>query len=133
MQRELHEETDLYRLEYDPDIDAVLFTWKNFASGENFRRGAEAIYEYFSELDTKKVLVDTSGIKAHADEDGEWLLENWTPRMIDAGMEFNCVVYPESVIAQMDRESLEADLSQLDYNTLWTADMNEARNYLKNA
>lgn len=133
MQRELHEENELYKLEFDPEIEAVLFTWKEFAGGQDFKDGANAIYEYFKEVDSYKVLVDTSAIKAHAEEDGAWLLDDWTPRMIEAGMDYNCVVYPESVIAEMDRDALEEELSQLDYNTLWTADMSEARGYLAEA
>lgn len=130
MQRQLHDETELYRLEYDRELDCVLYTWKKYASGEDFRRGANAILEYFENHDVNKLIVDTSGIKAHTDEDKEWLAEVWTPKIIEAGMEHNCVVYPEGAIVQMDRKAIEEQLSELPYNALWTADMQEARDFI---
>ena len=133
MQTQVHEENGLYRLEYDAEIDSVVFTWKQFASGENFRSGAHAILEYFETLATNKFLVDTSGIQAHADEDSQWLDDVFYPKMIDAGMEYNAVVFPESAITQMDRDQIEKELDHHDYEGLWTADMDEARAFMANA
>lgn len=133
MQTQVQEETDIYRLEYDPTIDAVVFTWKQFASGDTFKEGAHAILDYFRELDTSKFLVDTSGIKAHAEEDSKWLDEVFYPSMIQEGMEYNCVVFPESTITQMDRDQIEQELSHHDYDGLWTADMHEARQFMAEA
>jgi hypothetical protein len=125
------EETDLYRLERDRDLDAVIYTWREFATGEDFRRGANAILEYVESNDVSKVIVDTSGIEAHDDEDHQWLEEVWTPNMIEAGMEYNAVVHPESVIAEMDVEELMQELESLPYEAIWTDDMAEAREWMR--
>ncbi|MXR52917.1 hypothetical protein GRX03_15060 [Halovenus sp. WSH3] len=121
---------ETYRMEWDSDLEAVLFTWTSFASGEQFREGANTILEYFETNDVSKLIVDTSGIEAHDDDDQDWLEDEWTPAMIDAGMEYNCVVYPESAIAQMDRDRMQDRLEALPYDALWTDSMEEAKEWM---
>lgn len=130
MAQRSREEGEKYRIEYDEAIDAVVFEWTEFASGAAFREGANALLEYFRRADTDKVLVDSGGIEAHDDEDQRWLEEEWTPEMIEAGMEYNCVVHPEGVIAEMDVEELMEQLEDLPYEAHWTSDEAEARQWL---
>lgn len=130
MAPQIEEETENYRLAYDSDLDAVIFTWTEFASGEEFRRGANRIVEYMAEHDVEKLLVDTSGIKAHDADDDEWIAEEWTPKLIDAGLTTNCVVYPESAITKMDRDQIKESLAANNYEGYWTADIDDARQWL---
>ncbi|PSP80487.1 hypothetical protein BRC81_02005 [Halobacteriales archaeon QS_1_68_20] len=65
----MENETELYTVEWDDDLDAVLFTWEEFASGERFREGANDLLECFQDRDSSKMLVDTSGIRGHREED----------------------------------------------------------------
>jgi hypothetical protein len=130
MPQQVHEETDSYRIAYDDEIDAVVFTWKTFASGEQFREGSNAVLEYFEPKATSKLIVDTSGIEAHDDEDQQWLEEVWTPNMIEAGLEYDAVVHPDSVIASMDTEEIMTALEKLPYEAFWTDDMSEAREWI---
>lgn len=122
---------DEYHMEWDDDIEAVIYTWTDFASGERFREGANMILEYFRNNDVSKLIVDTSGINAHDDEDQKWLQEEWTPEMLEAGMECSCVVYPESAIAQMDRDRMQEQLDDFPYDALWTDSMEEAREWTR--
>lgn len=130
MGRETIEEAEQYRLEWDDELDTVLYTWKQFVTDEQFKQGANAILEYFENNDVSKLIVDTSTITAHDEEDQQWLEEEWTPAVIEAGMEYNCVVYPESTIAEMDRKRIQEQLSNLPYDALWTDSMEEAREWM---
>ncbi|MEY7850471.1 hypothetical protein AB7C87_14885 [Natrarchaeobius sp. A-rgal3] len=125
-------ETERYRIEWDDDIDAVIYTWTEFASGEQFRDGANALLEYVSENDVTNVIVDSSGIQAHDDDDQAWLAREWTPAMIDAGMEYNVVVHKESIISEMDVEALMESLEELPYESTVTVSMAEARDWIAN-
>lgn len=131
MSTSILEAGEAYRMEWDESIGAVVYEWTEFASGEEFRAGANTILEYFRANDVSKLIVDTSGISAHDDDDQDWLEDEWTPAMIDAGMEYNCVVFPESAIAQMDRGRMEERLEDLPYEALWTDSMEEARRWMQ--
>jgi hypothetical protein len=130
MSTQVDKETANYRIEYDGDDDVVMFTWKEFVTGDDFRAGSNTLLEYFEDKDTSKLIVDTSGIEAHDEEDQQWLQEEWTPKMIEAGLEYDAVVHPDSVIAAMDADEIMSAMEELPYEALWTADMSEAREWI---
>lgn len=130
MPKQVHEETETYCIEYDSEINTVIFTWKEFVSGDDFQAGSNALLRYFEDKDSSKLIVDTSGIEAHDEEDQQWLQEVWTPKMIEAGLEYDAVVHPDSVIAAMDTEEIMTAMEDLPYEALWTDDKTEAREWM---
>ncbi|WP_275882813.1 hypothetical protein [Halorhabdus sp. BNX81] len=130
MAMEVIEETDWYRIEYDDDLDALIHTWTMFSNGEQFREGANALYEALKEYDVSKEIIDTREVKAHDEEDKQWLQEEWIPKMVDAGMEYSANVHRESVIAEMDMQETVDPLSDLPFENMMTDDMAEAREWI---
>jgi len=127
---EASKETDLYTMGYDDGIDAVVFTWEAFATGEQYREGADDLLEFIKEQDARKLLVNTKGIKAHNDEDQQWLMEEWVPKIIDAGIESSVTVHRDSVVAEMDMEDFYEEMDDFDYESTMTADVEEAREWI---
>jgi hypothetical protein len=130
MPREVHEDTDLYTIEYDDELGAVVHTWTDFASGREYREGCERLLEVVQQERATKLLVDTSGIQAHDDEDLQWLREEWAPRTIEAGVEYYATVHPDSVISEMDIEKLMEGAADIPQEPFITSDMAEAREWL---
>jgi hypothetical protein len=130
MSVEVHEDTELYTIEYDDEIGAIMFTWDQFASGTKFREGCEALLDAVRQYDASKVLTDTRGIRAHDAEDQVWMQEDWIPRAQQAGVEYTATVHPDSVIAEMDIEKLVEGIDDSGHEPLFTADMDEARRWL---
>lgn len=130
MSRELHEETENYTIEWDDDIEAVVHTWTGFTTGEEFRDGAEALLDVIEEKGASKLLLDTQNVKAHEDEDKEWLAEEWTPRIIEAGVQYSAQVHPDSVISKMEMENLGEEMDDIPYDHFLTSDVDEAREWL---
>jgi hypothetical protein len=130
MSVEVHEDTELYTIEYDDELDAVVFTWNQFASGAAFREGCEALLDGVRQRGVSKVLTDTRGIRAHDAEDQAWMQEDWIPRAQDAGIEYTATVHPDSVISEMDIENLVEGVDDEGHEPLFTADMDEARRWL---
>jgi len=128
-QQVLRDETR-YTIGYDDEVGAVTHRWDEFASGEEFREGCEALLDVIHERNASKLLVDTAGIRAHDDEDQAWLQEDWVPRMIEEGVDASAMVHPDSVIAEMDMEAFMEEIEDLPYDALLTADMDEAREWL---
>jgi hypothetical protein len=130
MPTEVHEDTELYTIEDDEEIDAVVFTWDQFASGAKFREGCEALLETVQQRNASKVLTDTRGIRAHDAEDQAWMQNDWIPRAQQAGVEYTATVHPDSTIAEMDIEKLVEGVDEGAHEPLFTADMDEARRWL---
>lgn len=124
------QETDLYTMEYDEEIDAVVFTWEEFSTGERFRSGADDLLEFIREQDARKLIVHTAGIKAHNDDDERWLQEEWIPRMVEAGIEYSANVHRESVISEMDMEEFVQEIEDMGFTTMMTDDITEAREWI---
>ena len=123
-------ETDIYTIEWDDEIDTVVFTWTDFATGDRFKEGANALLEAFERSDSSKVINDTSGIQAHNEEDKAWLQEEWVPKIIDAGMEYNAIVHQESVISEMDIEEFSEGVEDLPYEVHVTSSLDDAREWM---
>lgn len=122
--------TELYSMEWDPTINAVLFKWNEFSTGEEFRKGANRLLEFIRSKQASKLIVDTREITAHNDEDEEWLKEEWVPKTIEAGVEYAATVRQDSAIAKMDMDNFITELEELNYTAMVTADMEEAREWI---
>jgi hypothetical protein len=123
-------DADAYTIEYDSELDAVAHTWEEFTSGQEFRDACEELLDCIEQRDTDKVLVDTSGIQAHDDEDQAWLQQDWIPRAIDAGMQYAGMVHSDSVISEMDMEEFMEMVADIPYEPMMTDDIDEARSWL---
>lgn len=130
MRAELEREADSYTIEWDGDIGAVIHTWTAFTTGQRFRDGCTELLEVIRTRDASKVLIDTRGIQAHDEADKQWLVSEWIPMVIRAGVEYTATVHPDSVIAAMEMEDVAADVADVEGNQLVTGDHDEARRWL---
>jgi len=129
---QIERETDAYTIEWDDEIPAVVHTWNEFVSGQAFRDGCAEILEVIEKHNATKMLVDTSGIQAHDQEDKEWLQNEWIPRTMDAGIEASVTVPQDSVIAKMDLENFMNEVEEYDYKSTMVESVPEAREWLSN-
>lgn len=130
MPREVYADTADYTIEYDGETGAIIHTWDQYVSGQDFRDGANELLEFIRQRDTSKLVVDTSGIQAHDDADKEWLQEEWIPKIIDAGIEYSVTVYADSVISEMEMEEFADQAGDHPYTIVVTGDMSEAREWI---
>lgn len=130
MQRQVVADTEKYTIEVDDGIDAILHTWDEFAAGQAFRDGCHELLEVIQGHDKTKLIVDTSGIQAHDDEDKAWLQEEWIPKSIDAGIEYSVSVTSDSVIAEMEMEEFVDQAQDLPFTYVMASDMGEAREWI---
>lgn len=130
MSVEVYEEAEHYRIEWDSDLQAVVHFWTDFCTGQDFKDGSNALLEFIRSKDASKMIVDTSGIQAHDEEDKRWLQEVWVPKVADAGVDHSVVVHPDSVISQMEMEDFAQELDGIGLTQYNTSDMEEARRWL---
>ncbi|MFC7057103.1 hypothetical protein [Halovenus salina] len=124
------EETETYRIEVDQDIDTVIYTWTKPVSGEELRQGANALLAFAADNDLFKMIIDSNRIEAHTKADRTWLQEEWAPDIIDAGMMYSGVVYPGTLIAEMDIEQLMDGMDDSEHRSYITESLPEAREWI---
>jgi len=124
-------DTDLYTIEWDDDPECFIFTWNDFASGQQFRDGANAGYEEFKKSPCENVIVDASAVEAHDDAEQQWIQDEWTPKMVDAGAYYIATVTGDSVIAEMDAEEILEGLEHVDYEDYLTDSLDDARAWVR--
>jgi len=132
MAREVLIDEDKHTVEADDDIDALIHTWSGFSSGEEFRETCNDLLDVIRERDENKLIVDTSGIKAHDEADKQWLQEEWIPKEIEAGIEYSVSVTADSVISQTEMEEFVDQTSDLPLTYVLAGDMDEAREWIAN-
>ena len=130
MATQIERDTEIYTIEWDDEIPAVVHTWDEFAAGETFREGCAALLDVIEERDAEKMLVDTSGIQAHDEEDKTWLQDEWIPRTMEAGIKASVTVPQDSVIAKMDLENFMNEVEEYDYKSTMVESVPEAREWL---
>ena len=123
-------DTDLYTLEWDDDPEGFIFTWNDFSSGQRFRDGANAGYEEFKKRPCENLIVDASAVEAHDDAEQQWIQEEWTPKMVDAGAYNIATVTGDSVIAEMDAQEIMDGMDHLPHDAEITASLDEARDWI---
>ncbi len=128
---DVYAETDRYCVAYDAEIEAVVIEWKQFVTGEPFQEGMETVLECIRARDASGELADSRAIKSLDDDDMVWMLGDWTPRAIDAGLESIAIVYPDSVIAEMNLDRVTEQGADMPLDQTITKDIDEARRWLQ--
>lgn len=127
------EETDVYTIEWDGELDVPVFTWNEYSAGETFRETARKWEAVMEERSVERYIVNTESVTAHEEEDKRWLAETWIPDLVDNGVRRGAGVYADSAIASMEMEEVEESLSAIhpDYEFRVFSSDEEAKAWLK--
>lgn len=94
-------ENDVASLWWYPDEKIIHHQFRAFTCGEQFCGVLEKGLEAFREYGASKWLSDDRGHCVVTDEDTEWVIQSWSPRVIAAGWKHWAVVVPAKVVGQM--------------------------------
>lgn len=130
MSRDVYRDADSYTIEWDDDLGALIHSWDSYTSGQPFRDAANDLLEHVRSENVSKLIIDSSGIKAHDTEDKQWLMEEWTPKLDAAGIEYTATVHADSSISKMELDKMTEDTSEFDSEQMATSDLAEARAWL---
>jgi hypothetical protein len=88
-------------LEYDEFVPCIIITASGFMSSEQFRNMLDIGLDHFVEKKRNHTrlfwIADTSKHVVRPDEDTRWVVENWNPRAMAAGVGHIAFVAPENV------------------------------------
>jgi hypothetical protein len=106
---------EVYRVYFNPEMDAVIMEWKGYATTSQFRKGTELMLDTLIRHECGKVLADIRHMTLIAMEDQNWLEHNFLPRAIRAGFKKIAMITPtsyfnkiavENVSYKIDKEKL---------------------------
>jgi hypothetical protein len=93
---------DYATLVYHSDQKIVHHTFHRVISGEEFRKILNMGCEIFREHGASKWLSDDRNNSALSPEDTEWSINDWFPRVKQAGWKYWALVVPPDVLAQLN-------------------------------
>ena len=134
MSTNVEPETDVRSIEYDSGLDTVVFTWNRYVTGERFRTALTDALAVIEREGATGFIADAREFTAHSDDQLEWLQREFTPRMIEAGIERSVQIHPESVIAEMEaQETVERADAALPEGVAFemTTSMDRAREFVR--
>jgi hypothetical protein len=93
-------------VEWDPAARCVHLEWRNFMFGEEYRTVLNTVLKALAAHKTGKLLADSRRMRAIPQEDQDWLMKDWVPRSVKAGLKHSAVVLPKSTLGQMSLQRL---------------------------
>lgn len=93
--------TEQVSIEWDEENKIIVSMHKGFVSGEDYRIASNKLLELAILKKAKKYIADGSQAKLISVADQQWIIEDWLPRAIEAGLRYNANILPRSILAQM--------------------------------
>jgi hypothetical protein len=81
--------------------------WRSWARSPEFRAAYEVILVAMRENRASKLLIDLRKTRVLAAEDQQWLVEDWGPRSVQAGVRSMAVIIPERALENTILESID--------------------------
>lgn len=96
---ELYYDKPFLKISWDAEINCVFTEWKGFVYEADLRTGLNKALELLQTKQAHKFLNDTRKLRVISQEDQAWIVKDWMPRTIKAGLRVSVSVVPESQLA----------------------------------
>jgi len=124
-------DTEYATLWYYPDLKLVHHVFHKFIHGQEFRNVLEKGLEVFKEHGANKWLSDDRKNSALPKEDSEWGIQDWNPRVMEAGWKYWAIVMPDKFVGQLNMQQFIDMYSELGLTIKIFDDAEEALTWLK--
>ena len=131
-------EREYVTLDYDSSVPCVVATPLKFMMPEEFKSHLNFGLDFIIKIkDTRKMLwLADITLDGTLDEEGlKWVIEDWTPRAIAAGIKHMGVVIPENewtkIAAEEYSESVKSTKEKEGLTTAYFKDVESAKNWFR--
>ncbi|OAS14848.1 hypothetical protein [Paenibacillus oryzisoli] len=97
--------SDKVHIFWDDEIESVVIRWSYLAHSEDFRDPLNKLVELTKMKKSKKALFDESHSLFIA-KDTQWLVDEWLPGLLEAGIQYLAIVFPENTSTNIEVESV---------------------------
>ncbi len=91
---------------WDSSARCVVVEWKAWTDSAAFRAAYDVILDAIRENRGSRLLIDLRKARVLADEDQKWIVEDWGPRSVQAGVRRRAIVAPERTLPRMISDSV---------------------------
>jgi hypothetical protein len=99
-------------LKVDTTLPGVVVEWKGYATSTELREVHEQLLELIKKHRVSKVLGDDTSLVSIAADDRLWILENWMPRAIGAGLRVAAAKKSANYFARVAVAEIETAMGQ---------------------
>ncbi|MFB6163748.1 MAG: STAS/SEC14 domain-containing protein [Haloarculaceae archaeon] len=131
MVEDLYVNEGMCRVTWAEPETTIEIVWEGDVDGERFRESADAVLSILRETDASKILVDGRAQGFMDESDQIWIVEDWEPRAVEAGLESMALVYPEDLAARTTVDMSARRSRDLPLDRVFTDDADEARDWLR--
>ncbi|HTW94299.1 MAG TPA: hypothetical protein VMD30_05880 [Tepidisphaeraceae bacterium] len=94
---------------FDASIPAVSVVWKRYATSIQLRFIHEHILELLQRHGATKMLSDDTALESIHTEDQRWIIKEWLPRALTAGLRATASKAPNSYFARLSVANIQAE------------------------
>jgi hypothetical protein len=115
----------------DSEVPCLTVVWKRQATSVQLRALHERLLELLRKHKIHKILGDDTALPLIEPEDQAWIVQDWLPRAVAAGLKLAANKSPEAYFGRLAIEAIKASQSLLAIRSFDHFD--EARHWLKSA
>jgi len=115
----------------DADVPCLTVVWKRQATSAQLRALHERLLELLRKHKINKILGEDTALAYIEPEDQAWIVHDWMPRAVAAGLKLAASKSPEAYFGRLAVETIKASQSLLAIRSFDRFE--EARRWLKNA
>jgi hypothetical protein len=115
----------------DAEVPCLTVVWKREASSVQLRAILEKVIELIRRHNINKILGDDTALPQIEPDDQTWIVRDWMPRAVEAGLKLAANKSPEAYFGRLAVETIKASQSLLAIRSF--DHFEEARRWLKNA
>lgn len=94
-------------VEVDAKNGLMVQTWSGFCNSEELKEAHKKSIKLFKDNGCKNLVCDTKGASVLKQEDTDWVAQNVTPALAQAGLKALNFVIPDSAFARMSVKNIE--------------------------
>ena len=115
----------------DENIPCVMVVWKRYATSTQLRFVHENIIDLLRKHGLTKIIGDDTDLPTIHQEDQSWIVNNWMPRAVSAGLRAAANKVPAAHFGRISVDSVKSAMSS---NILMCSfeDIDEARKWIRN-
>lgn len=122
----------VYRIYYDATIASVVMEWQGLATSQEFRQGSEEMRQMVYNQGITRVLADLTHMKLIALQEREWLLNDFLPRVLEAGLKTIAFVRSSDYHNQLSIGTVVYEIDPEQLEVAYFESRSEAEAWLKN-
>jgi hypothetical protein len=118
----------------DQSVPCVVVSWRRYATSTQLRYIHETILHMLERHGATKVLGDDTSLPTIHEEDQRWIVENWIPRAIAAGLKVAASKKPASHFGRISVDNIRAVIRSIAAENLLIRafdDIDAARRWLQ--